>query len=523
MIESAFDGDLPALRLDEAANEGQSHAGTRGACSGEAVEDAGEAFGLNAAAVVHDEELHALGQLDGFEADFSAFGGVAEGVEDEIVEDGAECATVSGDVGDIFEGFDGKANFLGLSLGAVAGGGVLKCVVGAEFFCPEFAAASVEFGDFHQVGHDVVEFFGFQLGAVRDIHLEFVEIAGKSAGEGVEGEAEMLEGFLQLLRGDVEEACFEAVDLGERGDVFEEGDGSEETTVDVAHGGGAKAVAAFCLADAHGQDGCFLFSGDGLLHGDGGADGGEDAFAAGRVGEGVAVVGGFAKDFFGGAIELEDVAFCVGDDDWLEDGLDDGVGELLIHLAAAGFSFAEVAEADGEAVDFGGYGAEVVAGSPLDAMLKIAAADLLGGVRGAAQRQDERGDGEDGDEEGGEDGEPAEGDEAGAERVLTPVKAVDHDVAAGLNLLDGVTPLLLDADDLAIAQIFDAHVGDGLALNDFFVFLQEVVELDGGIEVPGVSGSGEKELLGDLCLLLEAKEGVFALGGGFGGQDIFPG
>ena len=57
------------------------------------------------------------------------------------------------------------------------------------------------------------------------------------------------------------------------------------------------------------------------LHGDGVADGFEDFVAAGCVGEGHAVAGDLAEDLDGGLVEFEDLAFAVGDDDGLEDGL----------------------------------------------------------------------------------------------------------------------------------------------------------------------------------------------------------
>ncbi len=376
VVEAAFDGDLAALRLDEAADECEAHAGTGGASAGETVEDGREAFGLNAASVVDDKELDAIAELGGFEADFASTGSVAECVLNEIVEDSAQSAAVGRDVGEILVSLDVDADVFGLSLAAMAGGGILEGVVGADFFRTQLVAAGVEFGDFHEVNHDVVEFFGFEFAAVGDVHLQVIEVAGVASGEGVEREAEVLERLLEALGGDVEEAGFEAVDFGEGGHVFEDGDCAEEAAVSVSHGGGAEAVAVFGLADAHGEDCGFAFSRRHLLHGDGAADGGEDAIAAGRISEGVTVFCGFTEDFFSGAIELEDVALGICNNDGFEDGLNDRVRELLFHLTAAAFSFAEVSEPDGEAVDFGGDGAEVVAGAPFDAMLKVAAADL---------------------------------------------------------------------------------------------------------------------------------------------------
>ena len=60
------------------------------------------------------------------------------------------------------------------------------------------------------------------------------------------------------------------------------------------------------------------------------------------------------------------------------DGLEDGVGELELHLAAAGFGVAEIAETHGEAAKFAGDLAEAVAAAPLDAMLEVALGDFAG-------------------------------------------------------------------------------------------------------------------------------------------------
>ena len=521
VVEAAFNGYLSALRFDEAAHEGEAHAGAGSACAGEAVEDAGKALGFDAAAGIDDEKLYAVAQFDGFEADLAVARSVAEGVLNEIVEDGPESAAVCGDIRQIFKGLDGNADVFGLGLWAMSGRGILKGVVRAELFGAELAAARVQFRDFHEVGHDVVEFFGFEFAAMRDLHLEVIEVAGVAARERIEGEAQVLEGFLQFLRGDIEEARFESVDFGEGGDIFEERNRAEEAAVEIAHGRGAEAVAVFGLADAHGKDCGFAFAGRLVLHGDGGANGGEDAVAAGSVGEGVAILRRCSQEFLRGLVEFKDVAFGIRNNDGLKYGLHDGIGELLLHLAASALGFAEVAKTDSEAVDFGRDSAEVIAGAPLDAMLEIAAADLTGRVSGAAQGQNQRRDHQDGDENGGDDGEAAEGDEAGAERVFAVAKAVDDTVALGMHVLEGDAPLLFDSNDLAVVKIFDAHAGDGAAVHDLFVFAQEFVELEGGIDGVRALCGGDEEFLGGFGLALESEEGLFAFEGCFGGEHVF--
>ena len=58
----------------------------------------------------------------------------------------------------------------------------------------------------------------------------------------------------------------------------------------------------------------------------------------------------FAQKLSRGLVHLEDVPFGVGDDDGLKDGLEHRVGKLELHLAAAGFGVAQVAQAHGDAI-----------------------------------------------------------------------------------------------------------------------------------------------------------------------------
>ncbi len=151
---------------------------------------------------------------------------------------------------------------------------------------------------------------------------------------------------------------------------------------------------------AHGQQGGLAFAGDGFLHGHGVADGGENLAAAGRIGEGHAVGGALAQEFGGGLVHLEDVAFGVGDDDGLKDGLEHGVGELKLHLAASGFGFAQVAQTNGNAVQFGGDDAKAVAADPGGAVLQVALRDPVGiarqGMDGPQDSEEGNGGGNDG-------------------------------------------------------------------------------------------------------------------------------
>ena len=77
MAEAALDGDLAAEGFDEAAHQGQAEAGAGFIGRGiEAVEDGGEALGLDAAAGVAHGELHEVLDLFGGEQDLRRRAGV---------------------------------------------------------------------------------------------------------------------------------------------------------------------------------------------------------------------------------------------------------------------------------------------------------------------------------------------------------------------------------------------------------------------------------------------------------------
>ena len=205
--EAAFDGNLAALRFDEAADEGEAETGAAaGGVAGEAAEDGGQALGLDAATGVVHEELNALLLLGSAEADVATFGRVAEGVGDEVVEDGAKRAAIGLDLGDVFEGEQLDVDVLFVGGVAAAHDGVAEGVNGADFLDAKLAAAGFELGDFDEVEHEVVEMFGFVGGAGGEFHLEGAQFAGVALGEGVEGEAQAADRLAQFLRGDGEEA-----------------------------------------------------------------------------------------------------------------------------------------------------------------------------------------------------------------------------------------------------------------------------------------------------------------------------
>ena len=71
------------------------------------------------------------------------------------------------------------------------------------------------------------------------------------------------------------------------------------------------------------------------------------------------------------------MALAVGDDDGLEDGLQHGIGELKLHLPAAGLGIPQIAHAYSHAIQFAGNHTEIVAAVPFCAVLEIALRDFL--------------------------------------------------------------------------------------------------------------------------------------------------
>ena len=161
------------------------------------------------------------------------------------------------------------------------------------------------------------------------------------------------------------------------GHVFQRGHRAQQPPLRVAHGRGAQAVAAFLLANAHGQHGRFALGGHCLLHLDGIADGAQNLVASGRVGQRHAVGGGFAQQLGCGLVHLEHVALAVGHNDGLKDGLQHRVGELKLHLPASSLRVPQLAQPYRDPVQFGGDHAKVVVAAPLHPVLQVSLGDSV--------------------------------------------------------------------------------------------------------------------------------------------------
>ena len=90
MAQAAFDGNLPAELLDQAAHQrqAQARAGVRHGI--EAVKDGAQPVGLDAAPGVAHRELDCLFQLFGGEQNFAVRRGIAQGIGEQVVEDPVE-------------------------------------------------------------------------------------------------------------------------------------------------------------------------------------------------------------------------------------------------------------------------------------------------------------------------------------------------------------------------------------------------------------------------------------------------
>jgi len=486
--EAAFDGDFSALRLDQAPHQSESETGGSAVgVAGKAAEDGTQALRFYAAAVVVDEELDAILLFGSADADVATFRREAEGVGEEIIDDGAKRTAIGLNVSDVFEGQQFNVDVLVVGLVAAANEGVAKSIDGTDFFDAELATAGFELGDLDKVEHQVVQVFGFVRGAGGEFHLEGAEFACVVLGKRIQGKAEATDRFTQLLRGDREEARFETIDLGDLGHILEQRDCSQEFAFAVAHGRGAEPVAAFGFADAHGEERGFSFAGgSSALHRDGCADAIEDFVSTGGTGEDHAIdfgaLRGDPEDLGGSLVELEHLAFTVGHNDGFENGADDRVGELKIHLAASGFGFAKIAKADGEAIQFGGDGAEVIFGAPFNALMEIALPYATSYLRGMAQRGDDQKEHDRGDDGRRSDGESAGGDEAAAESILLTPERRDAGIAER-------------GEPIEVAAQFDMQGFDGTRelgrfsgrmLDQARVLLSEMIDGEGSIETANV-------------------------------------
>src|SRR5579859_2369353 len=100
---------------------------------------------------------------------------------------------------------------------------------------------------------------------MQKFRLKRPQLPSKGLGKRIEPAAELQQRVTELAAGDGDELALEAVDVLQRGDVFERGDGAEQAALRIAHGGSAKAKAAIFFADTSRQQRRISFGGNRLL------------------------------------------------------------------------------------------------------------------------------------------------------------------------------------------------------------------------------------------------------------------
>ena len=130
VAKAALDCDLAAERFDETANESEAQARAALRERIKAIEDGSETFGFDATAGVAHGELDEVFDLFGSEEDLAILGRIAQGVGEQVVEDGAESATIGFDNRQIGVGFDLDADVLLSSLLTMAVATLSECLKG---------------------------------------------------------------------------------------------------------------------------------------------------------------------------------------------------------------------------------------------------------------------------------------------------------------------------------------------------------------------------------------------------------
>src|SRR5579875_4080191 len=172
LAETAFNSDLSAEALHQAADQGQAETGAiTGAAACKAAEDIGQPFGLNATAGVLHYKLDAVLHLRGFEANFTTGRCVAHRVGKKIVQDAAQSAAISADIGQVFEGLNVDFNVFCTRLFTKTMTGILKNIKGTEPFNLHLAAAGVQLSDFNEVCHEFVQTLCLLRGVFKDFKL----------------------------------------------------------------------------------------------------------------------------------------------------------------------------------------------------------------------------------------------------------------------------------------------------------------------------------------------------------------
>ena len=177
VAEPALDGNLTTEQFDQPAHQGEAQAGPLVVRGIEAAEDVGQPLGFDAPAGVAHGELHLVFLLLGLQQDRAILRRVADRIAHQVVHDAAQRAAISIHIGEIGECLDLHIDVLFPDLIACPGEGVAKNIDGPESIHADLAPPGIEFGDFDQIGHEVVEPFRFLLGAMQHIRLQGPQVA----------------------------------------------------------------------------------------------------------------------------------------------------------------------------------------------------------------------------------------------------------------------------------------------------------------------------------------------------------
>ena len=127
----------------------------------------------------------------------AAVGGVAQGVGDEVVENGVQGAAIALHIRDVFERHQLDIDVLLPGLVSEAVERIAEGVDGADFLDFKLAPAGFQFSDFDEVEHQIVKMLGFFGSAVGQLRLQWTQFPGMALGKGIERKTQAMERSVQ--------------------------------------------------------------------------------------------------------------------------------------------------------------------------------------------------------------------------------------------------------------------------------------------------------------------------------------
>ncbi len=225
--EVALSPDGAAVLLDDAAADGEAEtgaallAGVGGLDLLEAVEDAVELVGGDAAAFVDDLEEDGVGGGLGVDADGGGDGGELDGVGEKIGEDLEDAVGVAveeesfgiGSLGD-GERFELEVDGVGVGHGGHGVDGLLGEIAQGAAADLQRGAAGLHALEVENVVDEADEAVGVGDGDAEEVECLGVDVADDAGGEKAEGSANTGEWRAQLVRDGGDELILEGVELG---------------------------------------------------------------------------------------------------------------------------------------------------------------------------------------------------------------------------------------------------------------------------------------------------------------------